>query len=142
MTDGEIFDLTESDEGLVVNFSSNMESIDEADRLTREFLKENGHGTIVFPISLVLREGLTNAVRHAHKYDTGKLVHYSLSLVDKKLIMVIEDQGEGFDWASAMEREPVLEEDHGRGISIMKEYFTDFWYNEKGNKLTLLKELD
>jgi hypothetical protein len=31
--------------------------------------------------------------------------------------------------------------DHGRGLMIMEQYFSRYWYNESGNKLLLEKSI-
>ena len=53
--------------------------------------------------------------------------------------MEIEDEGDGFDWRTAVDRQPSMDADHGRGIIIMQRYASECRYNEKGNRLTLVK---
>ena len=142
MTPDERFDILRDPSALSITFSSTLENIDRADRLTQEFLEERGMAHHSFAMRLVLREGLTNAVIHAHKKDPSKLVKYGLRLDDGTLVMEIEDQGEGFDWASAGEEEHDITADHGRGMVIMTHYFNEFHYNPAGTKLTLIKRLE
>ncbi|MBF0227005.1 MAG: ATP-binding protein [Desulfobacterales bacterium] len=127
---------------LNILLQSSFENIDRVNAETKNFLIEKGLKSETFSVCLVLREGLTNAVRHAHKYDESKIIKYSLKIRCNCLIMTIEDQGDGFDWVSAKKRNPPPESDHGRGISIMTKYFNRCRYNKKGNKLMLIKVLD
>ena len=52
----------------------------------------------IFSLSLCMREGLTNAIKHGHQLDSEKIAHYTLTIKEKKIIIEIEDQGEGFNW--------------------------------------------
>ncbi|RJP82024.1 MAG: ATP-binding protein [Desulfobacteraceae bacterium] len=126
---------------LKISFHSTMENIDRADQESRIFLKNNGLQSEIFSVCLCMREGLTNAVRHGHKNDPSKIVKYSLARTGNRLIMEIEDEGDGFDWKRVRKRKPAFESDHGRGLMIIQNYFSTYLFNEKGNKLTLEKVL-
>ena len=142
MTRNERFDILRDPSALSITFSSTLENIDRADQETHRFLEENGAAHHSFATRLVLREGLTNAVVHAHKKDPSKVVKYELKLDGGALVMEIEDQGEGFDWESAGRKQHDVTDDHGRGMAIMTHYFTEFRYNPAGTKLTLVKKLE
>ena len=73
---------------------------------------------------------------------TPPIVKIGVRLDDSTLVMEIEDEGDGFDWNGATDKEPDITEDHGRGISIMTHYFSEFRYNASGTKLTLIKRLE
>ncbi|MGA1846497.1 ATP-binding protein [Deferribacter abyssi] len=55
----------------------------------------------------------------------------------------IEDMGKGFDTKSVVNKfdDENLLKLHGRGILITKMYFDEVVYNEKGNKVTLIKRI-
>ncbi len=141
MTSKPVYTVNKKLNSLFISFASSMEEIEKVDQETRDFLKNNKLSSEIFSVSLVMREGLTNAVRHGHLYNPQKIISYSLKFQDNVLIMEIEDQGEGFDWKAAQNQEMELSADHGRGLPIMNQYFTEYRYNEKGNKLTLIKNL-
>jgi len=136
------FKVSRKADEVTIFLNSTMENIDKADHETRTFLNEKGLQSETFSVCLCLREGLINAVTHGHKNDSSKIVRYSLTRTDRKLIMEIEDEGEGFEWNVVENREPVIESDHGRGLAIIRKYFTRYEHNEKGNKIILLKELN
>lgn len=146
MSENYMFDVTRDSEKLTICFSSIMAFVDRAAEETKALLCEAGLQKHAFAVIVALREGLTNAVRHAHRSDPAKIVRLCVTLQPDKLLMVIEDQGPGFDWKAAKEKarshgnESVLC-DHGMGFTIMENYFEEFWYNKKGNKLTLLKHI-
>jgi serine/threonine-protein kinase RsbW len=55
--------------------------------------------------------------------------------------LVIEDEGEGFDWKKFKTQSLGEDEDHGRGLIIMKTYFNKVSYNDRGNILYLGKKI-
>ncbi|MBF0379132.1 MAG: ATP-binding protein [Desulfamplus sp.] len=99
----------------------------------------------LFAIQLVMREGLTNAVRHGNCFNAAKIVRCYVKIDKNQMLIVeIEDQGEGFNWKREQTKDiKDLDDDsdHGRGLMIMEQYFSRYWYNERGNKLTLEKHI-
>ncbi len=95
----------------------------------------------LFSINLVIREGLTNAVRHGNGSDPQKVVKCLMAIENENMIkLVIEDQGDGFDWQKQRLIPARDDEDHGRGFLIMETYFSRYSYNKKGNILYLEKK--
>ncbi len=139
MEENNLFSVVRDTNRLEISFSSSMQNVDRVDVETRKLLNEIGLHSEIFSVSLVMREALTNAVRHGHRFDPRKIVKYSLSFNGEDLVMIIEDQGNGFDWQAARERTPDFQADHGRGLPIMSQYFAEAVYNDKGNKLVLKK---
>ena len=74
-------------------------------------------------VELALREALSNAVIHGNEMDAHKLVQVRCRCKRRKGVwLTVKDQGKGFDPTAvpdpvALER---LEEEHGRGIHLMK----------------------
>lgn len=68
---------------------------------------------------------------HAHKFATATVAHK----VDGTYV-VIEDQGEGFDWKKFMQIDPARAgHNHGRGIAQANTMsFDKLTYNDKGNQ--------
>ncbi|MEW6076454.1 MAG: ATP-binding protein [Thermodesulfobacteriota bacterium] len=124
---------------LVVRFPSLVDHINRVEDETRQFLEKNGLSGEFFPVCLVMRESLLNAVKHGNRLDPRKTVTYTLTLADDMLTIEVEDQGEGFDWRSIPLSPPSQEAENGRGIFIMRRYFPKLTYNGKGNKLTMAR---
>lgn len=141
MADRGKFNISKDLNSLEIYFCSTMDNIDRADTETRRFLNEMDLDCESFAICLVMREGLTNAVKHGHFFDSDKIVRYSLRVRYQSLIMEIEDQGEGFDWRAIRKREMPPDAEHGRGLAIMEQYSNGLWYNYKGNKLIVKKKI-
>ncbi len=72
-----------------------------------------------------------------------RTTHINIDLRDNILSVTITDQGDGFDTTKMpdpTDTEHLLRL-HGRGIFITKMYFSKIEYNEKGNQVTLVKEI-
>jgi serine/threonine-protein kinase RsbW len=140
----QIFNRTIKPDRLSITFSSTLENIDricdEVSRfLDRDFKGMEAH---LFSINLVIREALTNAVRHGNDLNPEKKVKFFLKIErEKEIWIIVEDQGRGFDWQKAWESPPGADDDHGRGLAIMNSYFSSCCYNKKGNRLILKKNL-
>ncbi|MEA1966639.1 MAG: ATP-binding protein [Thermodesulfobacteriota bacterium] len=140
----DIFDVSKTEKTMSVIFNSTMKNVDQVCIKTMRFLSDKTHGIKghFFAIHLVLREGLTNAVKHGNKGDPAKVIKYLIKIDSQETIhMEIEDQGKGFDWRKIEEKSPDDTDEHGRGLMIMKQYFSSYQYNEKGNRLILKKDI-
>jgi len=137
-----IYELKKFDSRLEIRFSSTMDHIDDVCASVTLFLESLGDlfTPHIFSVNLVIREGLTNAVRHGNKNDPEKVVCLRLE-TDIVIRIRIEDQGDGFNWQQAGCSPMSEAEDHGRGMTIMQTYFSQCRYNQKGNVLYLEKQL-
>ena len=96
----------------------------------------------VFSVRLALEEALINAIKHGNQMDPDKSVEISWEVTDSTVRVSIEDQGKGFDPSTLPD--PTLEENlersSGRGVMLIHHYMTSVGYNEKGNRITMVKE--
>ena len=92
-----------------------------------------------FAAELLLREALTNAVRHGSRGAPASQVRCAVRLSRRQLTIAVEDDGEGFDWrrAGRDDAEDLLSS--GRGLEILRKYATRIRFNQKGNSATILK---
>lgn len=138
------FHRTITAHSIAITFSSTLANIDRICGEVSGFLSQDFEDLAehFFAIDLVIREALTNAVRHGNDLDPAKKVKFLLKISQRKRIQIIvEDQGKGFDWQTAKEFPPGDKDDHGRGLAIMTTYFSSCGYNRKGNRLILEKKL-
>lgn len=139
-----VFDIKETTDSICFTFSSTLGNIDDVCEQTTTYLQSRVKDIEkqLFSVNLVLREALTNAVRHGNMGNPEKNVCFSLTIVDTESIkLVIEDEGDGFDWRKQQDIDLNDDDDHGRGIIIMETYFNHYSYNDKGNILTLVKDI-
>lgn len=137
-----MFSFSESVGKVGISFTSELENVDLAVNGAQKFVSRQGVLGQWFPILLVFREALTNAVVHGSARDPGKEVWCELAVKEDNVYITVEDQGPGFDWRAWLEKEkPAPDAVSGRGLAIMREYFDEICYNEKGNKIFLAKRI-
>ena len=94
-----------------------------------------------FAVRLAVEEAIINAMKHGNHMDKAKTVAVTWSVDETEAVIAVEDQGEGFNPAAVPDptREENLEIPHGRGLVLMKAYMDEVVYNDKGNRVTLVK---
>jgi anti-sigma regulatory factor (Ser/Thr protein kinase) len=92
-----------------------------------------------FPAELLIREALTNSVIHGCMEDPSRRIYCVLRARPGRLLIAVQDHGQGFDWRAAWNRQPDLSEPNGRGIEIFRLYATSVRFNPKGNVVLLVK---
>jgi anti-sigma regulatory factor (Ser/Thr protein kinase) len=107
-------------------------------------------------IDLALREMLNNAIEYGCKLDPKKYVEVSFTRLQRAVIYLIKDPGEGFDpsrlaHAAQSDADDPLEHfaerdarglrAGGFGILLAKNLVDEVIYNERGNKLMFIKYL-
>jgi len=93
-----------------------------------------------------LREALANAIRHGNCQDVSKKVRVSFIIMDDKLTMRVEDEGEGFEPAEVPDpTDPKnLLRPSGRGIFYMRQFMdqVDFAPAPRGGTaVTMVRKL-
>lgn len=82
-------------------------------------------------IALAVAEAISNSIKHGNKNDKTKKVNIKIKTEDDKLIVILKDQGKGFDPADIpdpTQPENILK-DSGRGLFIMRSLLDDLRYN-------------
>ncbi|PKL39834.1 MAG: hypothetical protein CVV44_06330 [Spirochaetae bacterium HGW-Spirochaetae-1] len=91
---------------------------------------------------LALDEAITNAMEHGNKWSSSKNVHISISVDRSHLVIIVTDDGKGFNYN---ELKMTLSEENrfkrrGRGLFIINQFCHIEW-NEKGNQIIMNFEL-
>ncbi|CAN5764227.1 hypothetical protein BH24ACI3_BH24ACI3_10250 [soil metagenome] len=91
---------------------------------------------------IALDEAFVNAVKHGNKYDAQKLVRISAEVSAKEARFTIEDEGEGFDVKNIPDPlDPQnLFKTSGRGVLFIYNIMDEVAYNDRGNRLTMVKK--
>ena len=72
--------------------------------------------------------------------NAEKLIHVASHLSPDEFRLSVEDEGDGFDWHSVPDPSTeALYMFNGRGIFMTKIHYDEVNYNEKGNKVTIIK---
>ncbi len=90
---------------------------------------------------IALDEAFVNAVVHGNRNERNKLVRVSAELTANEARFTIEDEGEGFDMRNVPDpRDPAnLFKTSGRGVLLIHNIMDEVQYNERGNRLTMIK---
>src|SRR5919107_3187264 len=90
---------------------------------------------------IALDEAFVNAVKHGNRHDTQKLVRITADLSTKEARFTIEDEGEGFNVSAIPDpRDPKnLFKTSGRGVLLIYNIMDEVEYNDRGNRLTMVK---
>lgn len=93
---------------------------------------------------VALDEAFVNAVKHGNKFDAKKLVRIIAEVSKQEARFTIEDEGEGFDVNSIPDPlDPSnLFKTSGRGVLFIYNIMDEVKYNERGNRLTMIKRSD
>ena len=93
---------------------------------------------------VALDEAFVNAVKHGNKFDANKLVRIIAEVSAGEARFTIEDEGEGFDINSIPDPlDPSnLFKTSGRGVLFIYNIMDEVKYNERGNRLTMVKRSD
>src|SRR5579885_2257 len=90
---------------------------------------------------IALDEAFVNAVKHGNKLDHSKLVRITADLSPKEARFTVEDEGQGFNVTEIPDpRDPSnLFKTSGRGVLLIYNIMDEVAYNERGNRLTMVK---
>lgn len=91
---------------------------------------------------VALDEAFVNAVKHGNKFDARKLVRITAEVSRSEAKFTIEDEGEGFDVNNIPD--PLDPENlfktSGRGVLFIYNIMDEVKYNDRGNRLTMVKK--
>jgi serine/threonine-protein kinase RsbW len=93
---------------------------------------------------IALDEAFVNAVKHGNKFDARKNIKITADVSVKEARFTIEDEGEGFDVTAIPDPcDPEnLFKTSGRGVLFIYNIMDEVKYNERGNRLTMIKKSD
>ena len=91
---------------------------------------------------VALDEAFVNAIKHGNKFDARKLVRIAAEVSKQEARFIIEDEGEGFDVNAIPDPlDPEnLFKSSGRGVLFIYNIMDEVKYNERGNRLTMIKK--
>jgi anti-sigma regulatory factor (Ser/Thr protein kinase) len=91
---------------------------------------------------VALDEAFVNAVKHGNKFDVKKMIRIAADVSRGEARFTIEDEGEGFDVKNIPD--PLNPENlfktSGRGVLFIYNIMDEVKYNERGNRLTMIKK--
>jgi anti-sigma regulatory factor (Ser/Thr protein kinase)/ActR/RegA family two-component response regulator len=90
---------------------------------------------------IALDEAFVNAVKHGNKNDPSKMVRITAELSANECRFTVEDEGQGFNVQEIPDPcDPEnLFKASGRGVLLIYNIMDEVKYNERGNRLTMVK---
>ncbi len=95
----------------------------------------------VYSVHLAVEEALANSIFHGSDNSDSNAIRVEFGLSRTELRIAIEDDGKGFDVAQLADpTSPERAElPSGRGVFLMRTYMDSVEYNQKGNRVTMVK---
>ncbi len=125
-----------------VSLESTLDSVDQAEEMALDFAQGAG-----FPeddqmkIGMAVREGMVNAVYHGNKWDPAKKAGLRLELEGRNLVIIITDEGPGFDLDTVPD--PLADENlmkqSGRGIFLICSFMDELDVRRRSPKGTEMR---
>jgi serine/threonine-protein kinase RsbW len=132
-----VFEFTPLDQGFALRMNSDLHNVDRCINRIRIFLDERDGAEHLFPLSLLAREALNNAMIHGNGLDAAKTVFFRLLVREGGFDLDVEDQGPGFAWKEKLQAVSDVTVERGRGHEIYRNFARAVRYNATGNALTL-----
>jgi DNA-binding response OmpR family regulator len=92
-------------------------------------------------IPYALEEALKNAIIHGCKENEVKKLKVSCDITDEKVIISVEDPGEGFNHSDLPDPTNIIDLDQksGRGLLLIRVYMDEVFFSDNGNRITMVK---
>ena len=128
-----------------LTLESTLESVDQAEEMAVDFARSAGFDEDdQNKIGMAVRESMVNAVCHGNKYDPGKKTGLRLELAERKIVITVTDQGDGFELSGLPN--PLAEENllkaSGRGIFLIRAFMDELYVRRlspTGSEVQMIK---
>ncbi len=130
-----------SERTLKLNIKATFLDVDNFCKESEALLRKNNLNDYIFPVQMLLREALTNAVVHGCRKKPGLIIKSTIIICENEIIIVVEDPGEGFDWKACKDKDYFHSAESGRGLLILQKYASEYEYNEAGNIVKIKKKI-
>ena len=123
---------------------SELTNVQKASEDVLSFLKPLSLGdAALFDIRLCLEEALINAMKYGNRLRPDLHVELDVEASSQEVRLTVQDQGSGFDvkeLANCTQGENLFR-NHGRGVYLIHQLMDEVRYNEKGNRLVMVKSI-
>jgi anti-sigma regulatory factor (Ser/Thr protein kinase) len=116
-----------------------MEEVESLCLKIRDLLENGDPSLVSFPLELLARECLNNAVLHGSQKNAEKKIALKLWIGRVWLRLQVSDEGPGFNWRKKRgeQKDLDIEATSGRGLLLFAVYAGRVQFNRSGNKITL-----
>lgn len=128
----------------VVRFATEVEGSCVVREISQEMCDAGYSERSLFSMTTALVEAIVNAIKHGHGHDYNKTVETRYCVDASRVLVEVEDEGNGFDPDSVPDPTAPenLERTSGRGIMMMQQLLSWIKFNERGNCVTLCEFID
>ena len=132
--------MNSPDKHAAIRFQETIPSrMDKAEQLclrVRKALSKNHLSRFCFPVELLTREAVSNALTHGNRNDATKSIALELRMGRTWIRLQVSDEGEGFAWRRAVRNPGDADAITGRGLHLYALYAERLQFNSCGNQVT------
>jgi len=124
-----------------VKINSEPKNLQIVEHLIDDISNEYGFASEIYGKILIASvEAVNNAIIHGNKSDSEKVVEVDIFEKDEQLHIMVEDEGEGFDYENVPDPTAPenIENIHGRGVFLMIQLSDEVHFYENGSKVELI----
>lgn len=125
---------------LLLEVSSTFDNLEPVVEESQTFVEAHLSGEdYIYKIVLLISEAVTNAMKHGNRFDDGKLVRLEIVIREDRVIVCVQDEGQGFD-PEAIENplsDDNLLRESGRGLFLMKRMADVVTYDREHRRLCI-----
>lgn len=104
---------------------------------------------VLFELKVILNELVSNAIKHGIEENADRYVRLAAGVTkNEQLLLMVEDDGQGYDYGKVLKNgdEHLFADlcdmkENGRGLLIVRNLCDKIKFNEKGNRVVVLKKL-
>jgi len=123
-----------------LKINSKIENLRKVEKLVDELSAEHSISADIYGnILIAALEAANNAILHGNKLDENKNVIITVRIEEKKLLIKIEDEGNGFDYKNVPDPTAPenIENVNGRGIFLMEKLSDQIEFTRNGATVEL-----
>jgi serine/threonine-protein kinase RsbW len=123
---------------------SDLSQVQKASAEINAFLKPLSlSDALLFDIRLCVEEAVINAMKYGNHFQKDKEVKVGVHVDGEQLYISVEDEGSGFDVKKLQDctRGENLLKESGRGVYLIHSLMDGVLYNDKGNRIVMIKNL-
>ena len=123
-----------------LDIESRIDNINQVEKLIDDFSESHEINSEIYgKILIATVEAVNNSIVHGNKEDVTKRVFVQLKIQGDKIIISVEDQGEGFDYTKVPDptKPENVENIHGRGIYLMKHLADEVSFDKEGRVVNM-----
>ncbi|MGC9470421.1 MAG: ATP-binding protein [Bacteroidales bacterium] len=124
-----------------INISSIPSNLRLVEMMVDEISNEQDFNSDMYgKILIATVEAVNNAIIHGNRSNPDKFVEVEFKMNNGELEIIVEDEGEGFDYESIPDPTAPenIENIHGRGVFLIRQLSDEVVFNKKGKQIVMV----